>query len=229
MINIKKLAIFALFMVAGVVITTCYFKCNPGHNTGTQDTLKPVIDHQNILIGKLRAENDSLRALHSVDSIAKIALNQNIIQLGQQHTVYITQVKLLPFDSACGFAQGNFVDTTKIIKMEFGGKTRACITPVQLSEVNSTYANNTYLLQLNDSMDRMVGIMLNADNLNAQIISNYEKMLLAKDTINQTLQAKIESLQGDLTATTKKYKRQRFWKFVYKGAALVELLIIAVK
>jgi hypothetical protein len=167
--------------------------------------------------------------LRKKDSIHFVILNNNIADLNEQHIIYVNQIKQLSFDETCLLAQENFTDTTKIQKVEIDKNIRAIISEAQLIEVNVAFADVDHLIQVVNSNDTLIAILLNSDNLNSQIISNYEKMLSAKDTINESLQTKNDLLQNDLVLETKKYKRQRFWKYLYKSAALVELLIIAIK
>src|ERR1035437_4655660 len=134
--TLKKAAYLLAFLLFGILITTCFFKCKKTTVIKQQDTSTVVIKQQNIIIASLKKENDSLKRIKKSDSIAFITLNYNISTLTGQHTTILNEIIKLPFDSACNYAQHDFKDTTKIQKLKINGQIRACITPVQLSEVN---------------------------------------------------------------------------------------------
>jgi hypothetical protein len=224
----KYLLIIGVFIL-GIILASSYFKCRKTVEHPATDSTAIVIAQQNQFIAILQKENDSLKTLRKKDSIHFVILNNNIADLNEQHIIYVNQIKQLTFDETCLLAQENFTDTTKIQKVEIDKNVKAIISEAQLIEVNVAFADVDHLIQVVNSNDTLIAILLNSDNLNSQIISNYVKMLSAKDTINLSLQAKNDLLQNDLVLETKKYKRQRFWKFAYKGAALVELFIIAIK
>jgi len=224
----KYLLIVAVF-VLGIILATSYFKCKKPVEHPANDSTAIVIAQQNQYIAILQKENDSLKTLRKKDSIHFVILNNNIANLNEQHIIYVNQIKQLTWDETCLLAQENFIDTTKIQKVEINENVKAIISEAQLIETNVAFADVDHLIQVVNSNDTLIAILLNSDNLNSQIISNYEKMLSAKDTINESLQTKNDLLQKDLTLETKKYKRQRLFKFVYKGIAILELLIIAVK
>lgn len=227
--DIKKAALYASLIVLGIIIATSYFKCQKDSQTtpNIQDSLKLAQQRAENL--KLRHENDSLKNLKRIDSIAIVALNHNIEILEDNHTVIINQIKELPFDDGCILAQEGFIDTTKIMKVEFDKKIRACITPNQLTEVNIAFSDRKYLIQLNDSLDKNLNLMLNTDVLNNEIIKNLELMLNNSSDINKGLESRNNILQQDLDKMTKQYKRQRFWKYVTKGAAAILITMLALK
>lgn len=224
--RINKIVLFAGFFLLGLALMFFYFKCKKEPPKPFDDS---IIKEQTLKIAKLQHENDSLKSLKRLDSIKIVALNTNIGILQSHHTVLIEKIKELPSDKAIAYAQEFFMDTSKIVKLSVNENIRAAITFSQLTEHNISVTNEKYFGQLCDSLEKNIGILQNSGLLNETLIKNLESMVNSKDEINKELADQNNSLQSESELWQKKYKRQRAWKYIYKGFAAFMLGVAAVK
>lgn len=223
--------IFALSVV--VILFSVYFigQCNGKRSVkpNTTDTMAAYVNKINKDLAKKQYIIDSLERKHINDSLQYVVLLRNEYILGQQQAQTIEQIKFLPFDSAMTFAQRNYNDTTKILKIQMYDKNRACLSSSQLMETNICFSNNKFLLKLKDTLNKKILLLLGDNETNRKEVEIYKSMLIDKDNIVSTKDEQLAIANKDLAKETKMYRRQKFWKFVYKGGFLATLIYAALK
>ena len=226
----KKILKIIAIVIISVLLTSVYFKCGKdSERILYKDTLDVKIKEYNVIISELKKENDSLRKLKSIDSVKINNLNFNIIKLKNQSILVSNFIKYLPFDESCRYLQNKLTDTTTIQNIQIGNKIRACITSNQLTEVNISLSEMDYYKSINDSLNKFITISNNTNEINNNIISNLYNIINSKDSINILLEKRNDILLSENKEITKKYKHQKFWKYVFKGGLLGSLVLLSVK
>ena len=86
-----------------------------------------------------------------------------------------------------------------------------------------------YYKSINDSLNKFITISNNTNEINNNIISNLYNIINSKDSINILLEKRNDILTLENKEINKKYKHQRFWKYVFKGGLLGSLILLSVK
>ena len=202
-------------------ISSCTKKRN---NPTTVDTtsayIRKVEAYNKVLLGQI----DTWKQQHAKDSLALIALKNDI---GNIQIVYVkTQdsARKLPLTGAVKLMALNLNDKGKITMQVASNDTTISIIPKNVYDVNSAFISKNYYAKENFDLTKALNISVNSDSLNLLIIKNYEQIIKGKDGVAETLQEQNTVLNKNLTSMTGKFKRQRFFKDLYLGGFVAALI-----
>ena len=216
------------------LIFSVYFMgtCNGRKNAKSiiiTDTTQAHIDRVEKHNTELKKTNDSLMiAVYQYKKELQTIKEQQ--QNNEDHiSVLIHNIKELPIDNSVILMALNFTNKQSIKTTLKDGDTLISVHPKQVTEVNITYTTLDYYKQDNAYLSQELSLMTSTDTALSQIIENQNEMLVGKDDIilgNEKITARIKA---DLDLMTKKYKRQKFWKFVYKGGFIAAVVYAIIK
>jgi hypothetical protein len=222
MVTKRKNITFELIIVAMLLWIGIFLflsQCNGKRNSNTIaiDTMKVYVakvEKRNI---ELQKENDSLMAEHVKDLKEIEIIKEQQAQSACQVSILIQNIKELPIDSSVKLMALNFVNKQQIKTRVEGKDTLIGIHPSQVTEVNITHATLDFYKADNEYLNQELQLMISSDSSLVQIIINQNEMLKSKDGIISADKTIETQLRSDLDKMTKKFKRQRFMKFVFKG------------